>query len=105
VKSACQERNHREKNEKRENPHGFLGFLPVSCSWQALPLRPLVQHDAPHALRQSRRVEVQQQTSRHLQQLQIRDQLRLMNRREPINGFDLDDNSILDGEIQSVAAV
>ena len=60
-------------------------------------------HETPNTVLQVDDVEVDQQSERLAAELQIRDDLRLMDRCDCIDGFDLHDDEALNDQIHSIA--
>lgn len=80
----------------RESSHPLLCVL---CA-----LRGDLEHEPSDALLQQRDVEVDEKSDAQSAQLQVGEKLCLMDRREGVNRFDLDQNSVLDHKVHSVSA-
>lgn len=70
--------------------------------FEADELTVITQYPAPDPFLQYRYIEVNQQTQSPTSEPKVCQQLCFMNRKEDINGFDLDNDTLLNKKVQSI---
>lgn len=65
----------------------------------------MMRRETPKSAREYEDVEVHQETDGQPSKPQVGHDLRLMDRKQPLNGFEFDEYAILDDNVEAVAAV